>query len=136
MVQINDDNYEDLTEESMTAILDALAAGETPKPGPQIDRQTSCPDGRSDHAQENGRAQLRLPPDVDGDGGRAGRGRRVNRSPRGGAGAAMQVSCASLISLSCYLGLLPLPSGGDWKTSLKIIVAIVVIVIAGRSSKA
>ena len=43
MVQINDDNYEDLTEASMTAILDALAAGKTPKPGPQIDRQTSCP---------------------------------------------------------------------------------------------
>jgi NADH-quinone oxidoreductase subunit E len=43
MVQINDDNYEDLTEESMTAILDALASGKTPKPGPQIERQTSCP---------------------------------------------------------------------------------------------
>jgi NADH-quinone oxidoreductase subunit E len=42
MVQINDDNYEDLTEESMGGILDALARGETPKPGPQIDRQTSC----------------------------------------------------------------------------------------------
>jgi NADH-quinone oxidoreductase subunit E len=45
MVQINDDNYEDLTGESMGAILDALARGETPKPGPQIDRQTSCPVG-------------------------------------------------------------------------------------------
>ncbi len=45
MVQINDDNYEDLTEESMGAILDALAAGKSPKPGPQVDRQTSCPDG-------------------------------------------------------------------------------------------
>ena len=45
MVQINDDNYEDLTEESMKAILDALATGQTPKPGPQIDRQTSCPEG-------------------------------------------------------------------------------------------
>ena len=45
MVQINDDNYEDLTEESMGAILDALAAGKTPKPGPQVDRQTSCPEG-------------------------------------------------------------------------------------------
>jgi NADH-quinone oxidoreductase subunit E len=45
MVQINDDNYEDLTEESMGSILDALARGETPKPGPQIDRQTSCPVG-------------------------------------------------------------------------------------------
>ena len=67
MVQINDDNYEDLTRR-MTAILDALAAGETPKPGPQIDRQTSCPDGRSDHAQEDGRAQLRLSPAMDGHG--------------------------------------------------------------------
>jgi len=45
MVQINDDNYEDLTQESMGAILDALAAGKAPKPGPQIDRQTSCPVG-------------------------------------------------------------------------------------------
>jgi NADH-quinone oxidoreductase subunit E len=43
MVQINDDNYEDLTEESMTAILDALAAGKSPKIGPQIDRQTRAP---------------------------------------------------------------------------------------------
>jgi NADH-quinone oxidoreductase subunit E len=45
MVQINDDNYEDLTEDSMGAILDALAAGQSPKPGPQVDRQTSCPIG-------------------------------------------------------------------------------------------
>ncbi len=45
MVQINDDNYEDLTAESMGAILDALAAGKSPKPGPKIDRQTSCPVG-------------------------------------------------------------------------------------------
>jgi NADH-quinone oxidoreductase subunit E len=45
MVQINDDNYEDLTADSMGAILDALAEGREPKPGPQIDRQTSCPAG-------------------------------------------------------------------------------------------
>ena len=45
MVQINDDNYEDLTEASMGAILDALARGEKPKTGPQVDRQTSCPEG-------------------------------------------------------------------------------------------
>jgi NADH-quinone oxidoreductase subunit E len=45
MVQINDDNYEDLDYDKMTAILEALARGETPKPGPQIDRQTSCPEG-------------------------------------------------------------------------------------------
>jgi NADH-quinone oxidoreductase subunit E len=45
MVQINDDNYEDLTAASMGAILDALTAGQAPKPGPQVDRQTSCPEG-------------------------------------------------------------------------------------------
>ena len=45
MVQINDDNYEDLTFESMTKVLDALERGEQPQPGPQIDRQTSCPEG-------------------------------------------------------------------------------------------
>src|SRR3990170_999924 len=45
MVQINDDNYEDLTADSMGAILDAFARGETPKAGPQIERQTSCPVG-------------------------------------------------------------------------------------------
>ena len=45
MVQINDDNYEDLTEDRMGVVLDALARGETPQPGPQIARQTSCPEG-------------------------------------------------------------------------------------------
>ena len=45
MVQINDDNYEDLTAESLTGILEALARGEAPRPGPQIDRKTSCPEG-------------------------------------------------------------------------------------------
>ena len=45
MVQINDDNYEDLTFESMTAILDDLAAGKTPTPGSQTGRRDSCPAG-------------------------------------------------------------------------------------------
>lgn len=45
MVQINDDNYEDLTYETMTAVLENLAAGKQPKIGPQIDRQTSAPEG-------------------------------------------------------------------------------------------
>ena len=45
MVQINDDNYEDLTFDTTTAILEALAKGEQPKIGPQIERQTSCPEG-------------------------------------------------------------------------------------------
>jgi NADH-quinone oxidoreductase subunit E len=45
MVQINADYYEDLTPESLTRIIDELAAGRTPKPGPQIDRQNSAPIG-------------------------------------------------------------------------------------------
>ena len=36
MVQINDDNYEDLTPESLDKVLDALAAGKTPKDGTQL----------------------------------------------------------------------------------------------------
>jgi NADH-quinone oxidoreductase subunit E len=45
MVQINDDNYEDLTYESTLAVLDALAKGESPKTLSQIGRQTSAPEG-------------------------------------------------------------------------------------------
>jgi len=46
MVQINDDNYEDLTFETTTAILEALARGEMPRPGPQgVNRRTSDPEG-------------------------------------------------------------------------------------------
>jgi NADH-quinone oxidoreductase subunit E len=46
MVQINDDNYEDLTFATTTALLEALARGETAKPGPQgVDRRTSDPEG-------------------------------------------------------------------------------------------
>jgi NADH-quinone oxidoreductase subunit E len=45
MVQINDDNFEDLTYDSMSSILEDLAQGKQPKIGPQIDRKTSCPEG-------------------------------------------------------------------------------------------
>jgi NADH-quinone oxidoreductase subunit E len=45
MVQINADYYEDLDADSFGRILDALAAGKTPKPGPQVDRQQSAPVG-------------------------------------------------------------------------------------------
>ena len=45
MVQIGADYYEDLTPESFERILDELAAGRTPTPGPQIDRQLSAPVG-------------------------------------------------------------------------------------------
>lgn len=44
MVQINDDNYEDLTAERLDKVLDALAAGERPKAGTQEPgRHTSEP---------------------------------------------------------------------------------------------
>ncbi|MEX0751480.1 MAG: NADH-quinone oxidoreductase subunit NuoE [Xanthobacteraceae bacterium] len=45
MVQINSDYFEDLTPDSFEDILDQLAAGMEPKPGPQIDRQLSAPVG-------------------------------------------------------------------------------------------
>ena len=45
MVQINADYYEDLTPESLARILKDLAAGRTPKPGPQVDRHLSAPVG-------------------------------------------------------------------------------------------
>ncbi|MDE1972679.1 MAG: NADH-quinone oxidoreductase subunit NuoE [Hyphomicrobiales bacterium] len=48
MVQINADYYEDLTPQTLTRVLTDLAAGKTPKPGPQIDRQNSAPVGGAD----------------------------------------------------------------------------------------
>jgi len=45
MMQIGDDFYEDLDGPLTERLLDALARGETPKPGSQIGRQTSCPEG-------------------------------------------------------------------------------------------
>ena len=45
MVQIFKDTYEDLTPESFEALLDGFAKGTPPKPGPQIDRQLSAPEG-------------------------------------------------------------------------------------------
>ncbi len=45
MVQINDDNFEDLTYDSTIALLESLAEGKPVKAGPQIERQVSCPEG-------------------------------------------------------------------------------------------
>jgi len=45
MVQINDDNYEDLDYDRTTAVLEALARGETPTPGSTTGRRASCPEG-------------------------------------------------------------------------------------------
>src|SRR3981081_2013118 len=46
LAHINYDYYEDPTPASFEKILDGLAAGQTPKPGPQIDRQLSAPVGK------------------------------------------------------------------------------------------
>ena len=45
MVQINDHNYEDLSYDVMTGLLEALARGEEPAPGSQTGRTASCPEG-------------------------------------------------------------------------------------------
>ena len=45
MAQINYDYYEDLNAARFEKILDELAVGRTPPPGPQIDRQLSAPVG-------------------------------------------------------------------------------------------
>ena len=45
MVQINDDFFEDLTPESLSAILARLRHGAEVTPGPQIDRVNSAPEG-------------------------------------------------------------------------------------------
>ena len=45
MVEIFKDTYEDLTAESFERILDEIAAGRKPRPGPQVDRQFSAPLG-------------------------------------------------------------------------------------------
>ena len=45
MVQIGDDYFEDLTPESLTALLDDLKAGKEVAAGSQIGRQSSMPEG-------------------------------------------------------------------------------------------
>jgi NADH-quinone oxidoreductase subunit E len=45
MVQINDDNFEDLTYDNMTALLTALSEDKPVTVGSQIGRLASCPEG-------------------------------------------------------------------------------------------
>ncbi len=45
MCSINGQYYEDLTPESMRGIIDAIAQGEQPQPGPQNGRRSSEPEG-------------------------------------------------------------------------------------------
>jgi NADH-quinone oxidoreductase subunit E len=45
MIQIFADTYEDLTPEAMEDLLDKIAKGQKVKPGPQVDRIMSAPEG-------------------------------------------------------------------------------------------
>ena len=45
MVQIWKDTYEDLTPQGLEKILEAFEKGKPPKPGSEIGRKTSCPEG-------------------------------------------------------------------------------------------
>ncbi|MEM9971314.1 MAG: NAD(P)H-dependent oxidoreductase subunit E, partial [Pseudomonadota bacterium] len=45
MVQVNDDYFEDLTEESFGELIDRLRNGADVSPGPQVDRVNSAPIG-------------------------------------------------------------------------------------------
>ncbi|MDJ1007167.1 MAG: NADH-quinone oxidoreductase subunit NuoE, partial [Paracoccaceae bacterium] len=56
MAQIGKDYYEDLTAESFAAILDALRAGEVPRPGPQNGRYAAEPAGGLTSLEEFGKA--------------------------------------------------------------------------------
>jgi len=58
-VQINADYYEDLTKDSFNQLLDALAAGKRPRPGPQVKRQFSAPIGGLTTLLEDGPATTR-----------------------------------------------------------------------------
>ncbi len=45
MIAVGSDTYEDLTPEILSGLIDKFAAGETPKPGPQVDRIFAAPEG-------------------------------------------------------------------------------------------
>jgi NADH-quinone oxidoreductase subunit E len=83
MVQINYDYYEDLTVDSFSRILDELAAGRVPPPGPQIERQLSAPHGGTttltDPALYTARHQG--PPLTDADAKKAGAAANVQERP-------------------------------------------------------
>ena len=59
MMQIGDDYYEDLDSGSTEEILEALKAGETPKPGSQTGRHTCEPAGGLTVLQEAGTGEAR-----------------------------------------------------------------------------
>jgi NADH-quinone oxidoreductase subunit E len=61
MVLIGSDTYEDLTPESFEKVLDAIARGETPKPGSQSGRQYSAPIGGDTTLLEQPQTLLDVP---------------------------------------------------------------------------
>jgi NADH-quinone oxidoreductase subunit E len=69
MVQIWKDTYEDLTPQSFEALLDNIANDKPVKPGPQIDRQYSAPEGgltsltdKSLYARDRTYTRMEAPP--------------------------------------------------------------------------
>jgi NADH-quinone oxidoreductase subunit E len=87
MAQINYDYYEDLTPETFEKILDELAAGKTPKSGPQIDRQLSAPVGGPRtlidpglYAPRNGGGRNPGPPLADADAKKPGEAANVHEA--------------------------------------------------------
>jgi NADH-quinone oxidoreductase subunit E len=87
MIQINYDFYEDLTPESLNRVMDELAAGRVPPPGPQIDRQLSAPVGGPTTLTDpelyrtNGGARGAQQPLTDDDAKRPGAAANVRESP-------------------------------------------------------
>ena len=87
MVQINYDYYEDLTVDSFARILDELAAGRVPRPGPQVERQFSAPPGGAttltDPAlyRSNGGPPARAPAVTDASAKTAGEAANVRERP-------------------------------------------------------
>jgi NADH-quinone oxidoreductase subunit E len=88
MVLIGRDTYEDLTGETFEKVLAGLAAGKAPKPGPQIDRQSSAPVGGpkvltdpSLFAKAPAAAQPKEPVLADADAKKPGAAANVHESP-------------------------------------------------------
>lgn len=56
IIWVDDDYYEDVDPESAKSLIRAIRAGDPPKPGPMIDRQTSAPAGGLTTLTETGGA--------------------------------------------------------------------------------
>src|SRR3954449_12415006 len=86
MVLIWSDTYEDLTTETFGKLLDGFAAGNPPKPGPQIDRQFSAPVGglttlKNGGGQRNTSGSPRQPVLADAEAKKPGEAANVHERP-------------------------------------------------------